>query len=490
MISKKRTIAIVSAVFISVSFLFGVVLHTFGYITSHLEFSDLIIIVIRGILRTIRMYFGNFDEFESLIFPEYGVWRADNPWMQVLFWGLNMTAIIGTYSVVLSMFGRRVSNYVRLLFGIYREMYIINEGGKDAFILGENIANSDNSDNKNTKKSKRVVVFIPGEDDDVKGMNNRVSFFGGIVLEPDKKHDLEDYLRKAFVGKYLFHSIRRSKKYNIVLMPGNSSAVWDIKDIYEYVGSLKGNKTIESLNISVFTSSKWGYSKVEEAFEKNHCENKCRNAKFYRFNETGLIINEMFESRFMERCLEPYTSGNEKATEDFSVLIMGFGKMGQEILLHLTEDKHLEGSRIKASIIDKSTEDLISCFKENNEKIYSRDPKFEIVPCESGYSEPCKKFHEFIKETDIIKNFNFIVLAFDDDKVNKQLANDLFGKYAIIFKNNQKSIPFIAVYDKNCTYPVTENDEKDKMFRFGIRKEIYKLSTIMNKKYEYKINNN
>ena len=483
MTRKRHTITIISICLILVSFLGGFALHTVGPLASSARLIDLPIIVFRGVISTLSMFFGNFGNYDALIFPEYGVWKSNNAWMQFFFWMFNLTAIIGTYSVLLSMFGRRASDYFRLRLGLYNEMYIINEGGKEALILGENIANYEEPYREGTKKpksTKRIVVFIPGEDADINNVQNKVAHFGGIALNPDKKHDLEDYLNKARVGNFFLHRFRRSKNYTIALMPGNSSAVVDIESIDEYLSKLKRTKAISSLNISVFTSSKWGYKKVEEAYDKSKIRDKRINSRFYRFNETGLIINEMIETEFMKKCLEPFSIQNDKAPKVFSLLIFGFEKVGQEILLQLAKHELIKDRDIIAHIVDQNHSDSICCFEENNEDI-TNSQNIKRIPHDKDFSKPCKEFYSYISNINAT-SFNLIVVAFADDKVNKQMANDIKMKY----KDNTDNMPYIAVYDSNCSYPVSEDSKKDKMFRFGIRKDIYKMSTITIKKYEYK----
>jgi len=55
-------------------------------------------------------------------------------------------------------------------------------------------------------------------------------------------------------------------------------------------------------------------------------------------------------------------------------------------------------------------------------------------------------------------------------------------------KDASVDLPLIAIYDKNCSYRVTEGKD-EKMFRFGIREELFKESVIMNKEHEFKASN-
>jgi hypothetical protein len=177
--------------------------------------------------------------------------------------------------------------------------------------------------------------------------------------------------------------------------------------------------------------------------------------------------------------LPPYKSPkmdfeDGKAKHDFTVMIVGFGKMGQTALKHLIMNGQFVGSNMKAIIVDKDKD--TDNEKKHVERLFRyRYPTIEKLCCELEFhflTIPCQDFFDLINE-----KLDYIVLALNDDETNKQTALEV----DLIYKRKGMTLPMIALigdYENRDSVPFNENRENVKIF--GSREDIYQESEIIN----------
>jgi len=428
----------------------GFLFYSYSYLLSGVGLADAFSAALRGIFNTTRMFFISADD---------GILLTESIWIRILFWLCHISALIVVQAALLALFGRKIIESFRLRFGLHREVFIIKGNDKYSFILGENIATYDNL--YNNSDSKRLIIFLLDEVDDLKIIYEKVTHFGGIVKILDKKKDLLYYLNRTYLGKWSI----LERKYNIILMPNNSSTPDDAFFIANYAKEKNVKK--KNLNIYAFTSSEWDREQIESFTQKQGIKYPCT---FHIINETDLLIRQMIEKHPPYMC--PGINFNEIgiAERNFNVMILGFGTIGQQALLRLIANGQFittSKSRMHAIVIDRD----ITHLREHFLHYY---PSLELC-CEiefMDYDVREKCFFELLKNCD---KLDYVIIALNTNEENKLAALDVRLHYK---RKGVKYFPFIAVSEKNEGIHQIKHD--DGIFTFGCRDEIYKNSAIIN----------
>jgi len=436
----------------SISLIVAIVGGFFFYSHHHLSYGDgflgTLYAALRGIISTGRMFFINAD---------YGFLLEANIGMRIIFWLCHVSALIVIQAAFFALFGRRLIESFRLRFGLHREVYIITGSDKYAIILGENIATCDNP--HKLPVSRRVVVFLIEEEDEVKMINEKVAHFGGIVKVLDSKNDFRYYLSKTGLGE----SRLREKKYSIIIMPNDAS----VPDHAYHVAEYAKEKSVdgENLDIFVFAASEWDREQIESFSQKEDHKYPCT---FHIINEADLLIRQMIEKHPPYKCLGLKFNESGEAKRNFNVMILGFGAVGQQALLRLimngqfiTSDK----SRMSATIVDREKEHLEEHFRHYY-------PSLDIC-CEIEFLSYDVRDKEFFEQLKGCKDIDYIVVALNSNDDNKQVALDI----RLHYKREGLPLPIIAVSEKNEGIHKVQHDYE--IFTFGCKEEIYKESVVI-----------
>jgi len=457
----------------------GFIIYTAGYLSSGAKFTDVLFAMLHGLFSTARMLSLN-DDYGFLSNVQ---WLTGNKCIQIIFWFCHVSGLMLIQTALISLFGRKLMDNFRLFFGSHKEVYIIKGTDKNAFFLAENIVTHDAKQKQ--PDNKRLIVFLmelEGADDEKKTYE-KAARFNGIVKVLDREHDLQDYLQKTRLGKW---SIIKKEKYNIILMPQNTSTMDDVQLIVEY--AKENNVKPDKLDIFMFISSEWEREKIEEITQANEkfidvTDNKKEKTKrkypytFHIVNEVDLLTRQMINKNPPYKC-HRLNFSDGMALCNFTVMIIGFGPVGQSALLRLIMNGQFIGSRMRAIVIDKDIENLCDCFEH-------RYPGLKLC-CDIKFENINVQHADFFKLLDNEKNVDYIVTALHSDEMNKQTALDIKQHYE---RKGIKELPFIAVAELNGSLretkqaennEVNQNENKDeKIFVFGSREEVYKESVII-----------
>ena len=438
----------------------GFALYTSGYLSSGERFPDILSAMLRGIFSAVRMLALN-DDYEVLVGVQGIRWLAENKCMQIIFWLCHVAALIIVQTVLISFFGRKLIDWFRLCFGPQKEIYIIKGSGKNAFLLAENIATHDGKEKHPDKK--RLIVFLLDEDDDEKKISEKASRFSGIVQVLDKNHDFLSCLNKARLGKRNW--LGKEKKYAVILMTKDPSTPDDAQLIAEFA---KENLVKpDYLDIFVFSSSEWDREKIEEITQVKDGNQRKYPYTFHIVSEVDLLCRQMIEKHPPFECLGLNFSDG-KASRDFTVMILGFGTMGQSALLRLVMNGQFVGSRMRAVIVDRKIKHLQEHFQH-------RYPSLELC-CEIEYMPFDVRDADFYKLLNENRHLDYIVVSLNDDILNKQTALDI----RLHYERKNSGIPLVAVSEKSGSSRQAKQNQK--LFVFGCQEDIYKESVIIREK--------
>jgi len=461
----KRKTTYICIFLICFSVLGGFSLYTYGYLNSiDIELKDVLYSTIFGTYNTFRMFFNEHD-YEIATQPE------NRPYWHILFWLCHLIAIMAVNAVVLNLFGRRLIDSFRIRISwSNKEVYIIKGNDENALLLGKNIITHDGKYKKNDPN--RLIIFWLEEDDDENKMFEKAARFGGIVKTINNEEELKLLFKKVGISKKIFSLFTAKTKYKIILMPNDISISDDtylaVKNIKEICNDKKKN-----IEIIIITSSEWERKKIERISELRDESKKILYPYIFNFiNEVDLITRQMI------KLLPPYACpglnfSNGVSIRNFNVLILGFGVMGQAALLRLVMNGQFVGSEMNAIVIDKNINEKEDYFKY-------RYPELKLC-CKieyQNYNVPGEKYFDYINKQN---NIDYIVIAFDNDEINKQTVLEI----SLNYKRNGIPLPFIALisdYENNDS--IRKAIIGEKIFVLGSREEIYKESEIINEKID------
>ncbi len=157
----------------------------------------------------------------------------------------------------------------------------------------------------------------------------------------DKNYDFSYCLNKARLGKRGW--LGKEKKYNIILMPKDTSTLDDVQLIADF--AKENAVSPDKLDVFVFTSSEWDREKIEKITQAKDGDQRKYPYTFHIVNEVDLLTRQMIEKHPPFECLN-FSGG--KAERNFTVMILGFGSVGQSALLRLVMNGQFVGSRMRA----------------------------------------------------------------------------------------------------------------------------------------------
>jgi len=223
----------------------------------------------------------------------------------------------------------------------------------------------------------------------------------------------------------------------------------------------------DNLDIYAFASSEWNKEEIESiAHEKEDGKRKYPYT-IHIINEKNLLTRQMIEKHPPFEC-PALDFNNGLAAHDFTVLILGFGSMGQTALLRLVMNGQFMGSSMRAVIVDKNMEKLRDSFLHR----YSALP----LCCNMEFKNFDIQSEKFFALLDEIDNADYAVIALGNVELNKQTALDI----SLHYRRNNNLLPFIAVFDEKSPPDKAKQDKK--IFTFGCREDIYKESVIIREK--------
>jgi hypothetical protein len=433
----------------------GFFFYSYGYLSSGAGPAYALLVVLRGIIRAARMFVLN-NNYGELVNEQGAQWMGDYLLPQIVFWLCHLSALVIVQAALLSLFGGKLIDWIRLHLGLHREVYFIKGGDTYALMLGENIATQDNP--RRPPKKERLVVFLI-EGGDEKAIREKAAHFGGIVQVLDSNHDLSHYLDLMNPEKWN----RRGKKFYVVFTQEDSSAPGDIQLTVEFAKE----KAVDSKNLDIFVlaASEWDREKIEAITQEKEGGHRKSPYTIHIINEIDLLTRKMIEARPPFECPGLNFDKAGTAARDFTVMILGFGAAGQHALLRLIRNGQFVGSRMRAIVVDREMEHL-------REHFQLRYPSLDIC-CKidfKNFDVRDKVFFELLKETDAI---DYIVAALGDDGMSRQTALDI----RLCYERKGAALPFIAVYEKDSG--LHDMGQDGKVFSFGCREAVYKEAVMI-----------
>ena len=521
--NKRRTVGWICAILAIYSILVSFTFHSFSYITNA-SYANPVLAMFDGFFEVMLMFLNPRDFSQNQEFINKTPWLTNSDILQAVFWSSQVTARLATHIFVVFLFGKklidsiRIRLFWRLRFFRIKEVCIILGSGKDALALGEDLYQ--NSKDIKISSVKRLILFLINDNENEKNVYEKASAFGGIVRVLDtKEHCLDYYFRKAGLATFRYrlrHKLlslsnnmiigkcaewfeeylktkntgtsKRLLKHKVFLMPDDLSADDRVVEISKIASDCGVSDKSTSFDIYLITSSEWTKENVID-FLKDEIEEDKNKIKYtcHLIDETDLLIRtQMIKKHPPVECpglgfMEADYDKSGKSKKEFTVMILGFRKVGQRALMHLIMNGQFVCDNVNSDPVNMRAIIVESHALQNVEGFIKRVPGLDLC-CRietENVEVPSKELSMILQNN--LEKIDYIVIALDEGELNRFAAGYL-SKYYQSEGIAKDRLPYIAVFDKNWM-PLNDGDkpedDDERIFRFGCRDILYKEKVIL-----------
>ena len=340
-------------------------------------------IVMSSVMDVGMMFYGrgNSDVFYNL--PE-----SKNPIVVSIFWIFSVLAFYTAASALLIRFGNDLLRWIRIIVSKNSDILLIFGINPDSLAFGRNVADVnanvivyvDDSQNEAYESSIRDLGGLAYTDRDAVKANS--AFLKKIYVKPRKtKLKLyalsKDYDKNLHYSRMLLESLKNSD-----ISPEQTALI------------LLGTDELKGMNFQA-EGIKYGYGNVVSFDEFELCS---------RFLITKYPL-----------CNAISFDKNARASEDIHALIVGFGRVGHEVLRKLIANGQFEGSKFYATVYDPNFENRAGFIKSQYPNMFA-NYNIDFEP-QGGRSS---KFFKFLEDN--ASKLNYIVICIEDREISRDIA--------------------------------------------------------------------
>lgn len=446
----RKSLAKISGVMFAVSMICGLTLYTIGYLPQNAAPGEALQSMLRGIFSTGRMFLVN-DDYSYILGREDKQWMVENLWIQFVFWLSHVLALFVSVSAILSLFGRQLLGMLRLRIGFYKSTYIICCNGDDAraLALGQNIVTHDGK--LSHPDRKRLVVFVCESVSEE--TREAVELIGGVALTYHRSEQFDKVLRKAGLA----YSHLRIGVLRLFIMPEKETMAYELSKC-ALACAQDIHLPASRLSLYVLSETEWMNDKLKQAVGTGP------KYELFIFSQAELAARKLVA--MMPPCQAAHIEEG-KADGDFTILILGFGQLGKQVLRRFIMNGQFIGGRMQTILVDRELDDCFGQFHARYPGVIS-DYTIE-KKCMDVRSEV---FYEFLNECK--DRIHYVVVALGDDVLNLEIANDLFHYFA---RKDTAASHRIAV--GVCDQTLVSGAENGKMTFFSDDRDIFSESVLI-----------
>lgn len=380
--AKPRYAAKLNGILILVMGAGALVIYGTGFATNENTFTQA---VLRTLLAVCGIYTGN-----SNTDAVANTWFATDNGM-VVFWIVHIIALYATASTAIAALGSQALQKIRLLIARWGELNLIYGINSDSVEFGKSLLAG----------KKGSVVYI---DDKMDANLSAVIAKSRCVLCGDDN---------AVKGNVKFlHSIGiRGKKRKITLYALSKDSAENLNYARAFLTSLKEAGITPEKSTLVILGREDSSASSMQVLGENY-----GYGAVTVFNEASLVARLLILNA--PPCDQISFGKDAKASEDFEVLQVGFGRLGQEVLRQLVMNGQFEGSTFHAAVFAPDCESQIGYFANRYLQVLDRyDISFHPFDARS------RKMYEYILERR--EKIKYVVLCTGSEKINREVAEDL-----------------------------------------------------------------
>lgn len=361
----------------------GLLLYGYGYLTTG---EQPVVAVLRSVFSVCRMFLGE-HEYSDLEAVE--LYRHAG--MKLLIWIAHLLAFYTTASVAISVIGKEALKKLRVRFSGRKEISILYGVHSDGVELGKNLENN----------KKNIVVYV---DPEPESEASHLITAAGQLLRTDSgaTEGTHSFLRS--IGAF-----RKNRKVTLYALAANP--VENLRYARNILEALKKGGAEPSDTRLVILS--------REDLPVDGLQN---SGDTYGYGFVTSFREYALAARLLIRNYPPcdYLSfdGEGKATEDFHVLMIGFGRVGQAVLKQLIMNGQFAGSRFRAVVFDPQCEGATGFFSRQHPGI---EPHYDLT------------FHPYDGRSDALCDYlsanidtiKYLVVNTGSAERNDEIAEDL-----------------------------------------------------------------
>ncbi len=366
----------------------GIIMYGFGYSHGH----DGILSHISGMLKTLvdvgRMYVGmNNEKVVSDALEMSG--STSNIWM-VIFWIIHFLAYYSMASAAILTLGKGAIRKLQLILLNVRDVELIYGITDSSIILGRHLA-----------ANRRVSVVFVGEADS--GQETAIRTMGAVLFSDETAIGPGD----GFLN-LLSIKPRKGRLRVYALSPDENSN-------HNYV--LRLRDLLQKANIPTDHTSL-----VLLGREERHGAGLQADADHYGYGDVKTFDTSELTARLLMQkypiCNAINFDENCRATENVEVLLVGFGRMGQEVLKKLIANGQFAGSDFHAYVFDPMIEQIDGFFRARYEAMLKAyNVRFE------PYSGESQQLCSFLLAH--AKTLKYVVIATGNLLKGRGIADDI-----------------------------------------------------------------
>ena len=340
-------------------------------------------VITKSVLDVGRMFSGypNGDAFYSLPISR-------NPVAVLVFWLINLIAFYTTATALIARFGNDLLRWVRLKAQKISDIILIFGVNDNSITFGRNII----------EKKGDILIYIDSAIDEKYLL--LIRSMGGIAYSDNKALKAEvPFLRKI--------KVRPSKtKLRLYAL----SDEYD-KNLQYALKMLESLKEIEILPEQTELTLLGTNESKGMIFQSNN--NQYGYGSVNSFDEYELTARLLIHEYPL--CNAINFDSNGRAVEDVNVLIIGFGRIGHEVLRKVVANGQFEGSNFHAAIYDPRFEHRAGFIQFQYTQMFEN---YEIIfKPQEGRST---KIFSFLQEN--ASKLNYIVICIDDRYMTRGMA--------------------------------------------------------------------
>lgn len=322
-----------------------------------------------------------------------------------------------TFGFVLSLF-KKLSAYLKYIFSFFGNVYVFSELNDKSVVLAKDIKKSD---------EKAVIVFT-----DVFEGNEETSY--ELVEEAKKLHAI-CFKNDILVVEFKNHSKKKPISFFAIGEDETENLNQSLKLIEKY-------KNRENANIYVFST------KVESGILLSSTDKGKMRVR--RINEVQSLINHLLYER--GEIIFDIDKVNPDGTKDISVVVIGMGRHGTEMVKALSWYGQMDGYNLEINAFDKdplAEEKFVALAPELMSPAYNGthihgEAQYKITIHPNADVDTIT----FVNEIKKISNATYVLVALGDDDVNIRTAINLRMHFermkihpviqAIVYNSQQK----------------------------------------------------
>ena len=332
--------------------------------------------------------------------------------------GLFVMAPLFTFGFVLSLFKNVFAN-IRYVYAYFRDVYVFSELNEKSFALANDIKN---------KNKKATIVFTDVFDDDEEKMYE--------LIERTKEIGAINFKKDILVVDFSKHS----KNKELYLFTIGENETENMNQALKLIDNYKMRQNTHLYVFSTKIESELLLSTVDKGF-----------IKVRRINEVQSLVNRILyeEGDLLFKSATTITD----AEKEISVIIVGMGSHGTELVKALTWYGQMDGYKIEINAFDVdplAEEKFVALAPELMHKDYNgvsvkgeAEYKITIHPNVDVNTQ------SFVDAINKVTNATFVIVALGDDDVNINTAVNLRMHFermgihptiqAIVYNTQQKN---------------------------------------------------